>query len=48
MLGMVSLQMNRTLNCKHETSFAATVELGYNDHGYNEFMAIKNKILRNF
>ncbi len=25
-----------------------TVELGYNDHGYNEFTAITNKILRNF
>jgi hypothetical protein len=25
-----------------------TVELGYNDHGYNEFKGITNKILRNF
>jgi len=24
-----------------------TVELGYNDHGYNEFTVITNKILRN-
>ncbi len=25
-----------------------TVELGYNDHGYSEFTATANKILRNF
>jgi hypothetical protein len=25
-----------------------TVELGYNDHGYNEFTAITNQIFRNF
>ncbi len=28
--------------------FHRTVELGYNDHGYNEFTDITNKILRNF
>ncbi len=26
----------------------ATVKLGYNDHGYNEFMAIMNKNYRHF
>ncbi len=28
--------------------FWNTVELGYNDHGYNEFMAIMNKLRPNF
>jgi hypothetical protein len=26
----------------------STVKLGYNDHGYNEFTAITNKIFRKF
>ncbi len=25
-----------------------TIELGYNDHGYNEFTAIRNQISKNF
>ena len=34
---------------KHEVSLISiTVKLGYNDHGYNEFMAITNKYSSTF